>query len=251
MSSTSRLDDPAPRSRVPYQAVIVGIREHTSDTRSLFLKLPTEQRLFFKPGQFLSFLLPVEGKELTRPYSIVSDPEENSTLEICFNLVLNGLGSQYLFKRKVGDALRFTGPWGTFVFEQPPHGVESVFLADRTGIAAIRPMIRYALSLGERFPVQLLHGALQEEELLYRSELEGLARVCTHFRFAALLSAPSSEWLGLQGTLVEQVEQRYISGSNDRSRHFYICGIGSIVTELRDMLRRAGYERRAVHYEKW
>ena len=251
LSSTPLSDDPAPRPRTAHEAVIVGIREHAPGTRSLFLKLPTQQRFLFKPGQFLSFLLPVAGKELTRPYSIASDPEESTELEICFNLAPNGLGSQYLFERTIGDALRFTGPWGTFVFDQPPQGVECVFLADRTGIAAMRPMIRHALSLGEQFPVQLLYGAPQEEELLYRAELEDLARMSARFRFAPLLSAPTSEWLGLRGTLGEQVQQRYLNADDDRSRHFYICGIGSIVTELRDTLRRAGYERRAVHYEKW
>ena len=42
-----------------------------------------------------------------------------------------------------------------------------------------------------------------------------------------------------------------IEGDTDRSRQFYICGVGPGVLEIRDLLRSAGYERRAVHYEKW
>ena len=251
LTSSLLSGDSAKRPHVPYEASIGDIVEHASDTRSLFLELPAEQRLTFKPGQFLSFLLPVAGQVLTRPYSIASDPEDGGVLEICFNLVPNGLGSRYLFERKIGDVLRFTGPWGTFVFDQPPNNTECVFLADRTGIAAIRPMIRRALSLRTQFPLQLLYSVPREENLLYRAELDVLVRMSARFRFAPLLSEPSSEWLGLRGTLLAQVEQQYIKADSDRSRHFYICGIGSIVTELRDMLRRAGYERRAVHYEKW
>src|SRR5206468_3315692 len=37
----------------------------------------------------------------------------------------------------------------------------------------------------------------------------------------------------------------------DRSRRFFICGVGAVVPTLRDLLRGAGYERRAVQYEKW
>ena len=37
----------------------------------------------------------------------------------------------------------------------------------------------------------------------------------------------------------------------DASRHFFVCGVGEIVPRLRGLLRGAGYERRAVHYEKW
>ena len=51
--------------------------------------------------------------------------------------------------------------------------------------------------------------------------------------------------------LAEAIERRYVSEDQDRSRHFYICGVGDIVPQLRDLLRRAGYERRAVQYEKW
>ena len=40
-------------------------------------------------------------------------------------------------------------------------------------------------------------------------------------------------------------------GDADRGRHFYICGVGMPVTQLRDLLRGAGYQRRAVQYEKW
>jgi ferredoxin-NADP reductase len=42
-----------------------------------------------------------------------------------------------------------------------------------------------------------------------------------------------------------------VDADGDRSRHFFICGIGPLVPALRDLLRRAGYERRAVQYEKW
>jgi hypothetical protein len=51
--------------------------------------------------------------------------------------------------------------------------------------------------------------------------------------------------------LPEYVEARYVKGDEDRSRYFYICGVGTLVTQLRDLLRGAGYQRRAVLYEKW
>ncbi len=40
-------------------------------------------------------------------------------------------------------------------------------------------------------------------------------------------------------------------GDSDRSRQFYLCGVGKGVITLRNLLRGAGYERRAVHYEQW
>ena len=236
--------------RVPYEATIEHVFEHASDTRSFFLRLPEGRRLAFKPGQFISLLLPVAGETLIRPYSIASSPEEGGLLEICLNLVPNGPGSHYLFARNLGDVLRFTGPWGTFVLDQPPEA-ECVLIADGTGIAPIRPMIRRALASGLRSPLRLLYSAPRECDLLYREEWEAWAREYQWFDFEPLLSNPPAGWSGLQGSLFEQVERRYVSLDSDRSRHFYICGVGQQVTQLRDLLRRAGYQRRAVQYEKW
>lgn len=250
MLSVSSSEPALKHTQTVYEAVVERIFEHTIDTRSLFLRLPVKQSLTFNPGQFLSFALPVNEQVLTRPYSIASDPENGNLLEICFNLVPNGLGSRYLFERRIGDTLRFTGPWGTFVLDQTAQS-ESIFIAEGPGIAPIRPMIKRMLTTEGGSPVQLLYWARTTQELLYYSEWESWAQSSDRFRFAPSLSDPSGEWKGLRGSLIEQVERAYIQTDNDRSRCFYICGVGRQVIILRDLLRQAGYQRQAVHYEKW
>ena len=221
---------------VELEARVARIVEHGPDTRSLFLH---GQRLAYRPGQFISCLLPVGGEMLIRPYSLASDPEDEE-LEICLDLVPGGPGSRYLYGVRPGAALRFTGPWGTFVLDRA-HDAETVFIADGTGIAPIRPMIRRALATEPRHPVRLLYGTASEDRLLYRAELEGLAAGRSPFRFEHVPSA----------ALRDQVARRWIEDDTGRSRHFFICGVGQIVPTLRDLLRGAGYERRAVQYEKW
>jgi ferredoxin-NADP reductase len=221
---------------VELEGRIARIVEHAPDTRSLVLG---GQRLAYRPGQFISCLLPIGGETLIRPYSLASDPEDEE-LEICLNLVPGGVGSRYLLDLPPGATVRFTGPWGTFVLDRAPEA-EAVFIADGTGIAPIRPMIRRALATRPRHPVRLLYGAESEARLLYRAELERLAREHPSFRFEHVTSA----------TLRDEVARRWIDADADRSRRFFICGVGLIVPALRDLLRGAGYERRAVQYEKW
>jgi phenol/toluene 2-monooxygenase (NADH) P5/A5 len=243
--------EPAPKhTQRAYEAVVERIFEHTVDTRSLFLRLPVKQSLSFQPGQFLSFALPVNEQVLTRPYSIASDSENGNLLEICFNLVPNGLGSRYLFERRMGDTLRFTGPWGTFVLDQTDQS-ESIFIAEGPGIAPIRPMIKRMLISNSGSSVQLLYWGRTRRELLYYSEWESRVQSSGRFRFMPSLADPSGEWKGLRGSLMELVARAYIQADNDRSRCFYICGVGRQVITLRDVLRQAGYQRQAVHYEKW
>ena len=101
------------------EARLEHVVEHAPDTRSLFLGLPVGERLDFRPGQFISCLLPVGGETLIRPYSLASSPEDER-LEICLNLVPGGRASPYLLGLPLGATVRLTGPWGTFILDRAP-----------------------------------------------------------------------------------------------------------------------------------
>jgi ferredoxin-NADP reductase len=235
---------PPPLRRPVYRARVERIHDHNADTRSLFLSLIDGGPLGFVPGQFISISLALEGETRVRPYTVASSPEETGAIEICFNRVPGGMGVRYLFERTVGDELQFTGPFGAFTMDRVPEH-ECVFIAEGTAIAPIRPMIRRALLAEARPPLSLLYAAPDSGHLLYREEIAewSAARV----DFAALL-APASE---LYERLLAETRRRWVDGDSDRSRHFYLCGVGKGVLALRDLLRGAGYERRAVRYEQW
>jgi ferredoxin-NADP reductase len=222
-----------------YEAIIERIDEVAPETRAFFLHLPAGSGFTFVPGQFISCLLSIDGSEVIRPYSIASDPGAD-LLEICLNRVPGGIGSAHLFQLQAGARVRFTGPWGTFLLREPPAAA-CVFIADGTGIAPIRPMLHRALENRSGGPVALHYAAASAAHLLYLDELEALQRTHATFTFTPLIGTP----------LVPFIEQRYVLADADRGRHFWICGVGGIVPQLRDLLRRAGYERRAVQYEKW
>lgn len=211
-------------------AVLEAVVDHGADTRSLFLRIPGG--LAFRPGQFLSCLLPIGAERLIRPYSIASSPEEPDRVELLLDLVPDGPGSRYLFDLVPGAILHFTGPWGTFVVDRAPEA-EAVFIALGTGIAPIRPMVRRALATATR-PVTLLYAAGRP---IYRDELGALDGLRLHDLDPA---GPEAA-----------VRRRYLDGDADRTRHFFICGVGDVVPRLRDALRAGGYARRAVQYEKW
>jgi len=211
-------------------AVLESVVDHGTDTRSFVFRIPGG--LAFRPGQFLSCLLPIGGERLIRPYSIASSPEEPERVELLLNLVPGGPGSRYLFDLAPGATLHFTGPWGTFVLDRAPDA-EAVFVAVDTGIAPIRPMLHRALATCAH-PVTLLYAASHP---IYRDELGALDALQLHHIAPAIVE--------------QEVRRRYLERDADRSRHFFICGVGDIVPRLRDLLRGGGYARRAVQYEKW
>jgi ferredoxin-NADP reductase len=211
-------------------AILDAVVDHGRDVRSLFFRVAGG--VAFRPGQFLSCLLPVGGERLTRPYSIASDPEEPERVELLLNRVPDGPGSRHLFELPIGGALTFTGPWGTFVLDRAPDA-EVVFVAIDTGIAPIRPMVRRALATGAP-KATLLYAARHP---VYRDELAALPGLALDVRDPA--------------TIEDAIRLRFLDADDDRSRHFFICGVGDPVRRLRDALRAGGYARRAVQYERW
>ncbi len=233
-----------------FEATIEQIIERTPDTRSFFLRVANGQKLSFLPGQFLSFLLPIGGETITRAYTIASLPEEEEYLEICLNQVVDGPGSSYLFSLKEADVLCFTGPWGTFVLGQPMD-TEYIFIADRVGVVPFRSMIARLLTASGNSTTQLLYGAPHERDLLYTTEWQGWERQCASFSFRPLINECEPERYSIENTLLPYIEQNFVKEASHRNRQFYICGLGRPILLLKDLLRGAGYERRAVKYEKW
>jgi len=198
-------------------------------------------KLKFVPGQFISILIPLGDEVRRRAYSIAS--MDGGIVEICFNQVAGGRGVGWLFERAPGDAVEFIGPFGNFTLDAPPQ-VETVFIAEGTAIAPIRPMLHRAQSAAHA-PMFLLYAASDRTHILYRDELETHASRDANFRFETMIADNIYE------RLHDEVNRRWIAADTNRARQFYICGVGKGVIRIRDLLRGSGYERRAVHYEQW
>jgi ferredoxin-NADP reductase len=233
---------------VAYRGRIVHTVNHTPNVRSLFFRLGSDVKLEHLPGQFISLSVPAPSGIRVKPYTIASIPKAEPSYEILFNLVPNGIASNYLFGLKAGDAIDFTGPFGTFTLAGAPDR-DCVFVAETTAIAPIRPMIHRVLSARDHKPVRLIYAAPSRDELIYRNEFERAASEDRGFVFEPNIVG-LDVGSGNLSAMRELIESRYIAGAN-RDRRFFICGVGNGVIELRDLLRGAGYERRAVQYERW
>ncbi len=240
------------KTRSTLSVRVERIFDHTSDTRSLFLSTATGKSLRFVPGQFISISIPLGDETRSRPYTIASSLGD-TPFEICFNRVAGGRGVDWLFERRVGDTLDFVGPFGTFTLDTnpAPASTEIGFIAEGTAIAPIRPMLRQAIAGSGRSAgmskMHLIYAAPDREHILYPGELDEFARTAPNFSYETVIAPPEKICERLQ----ELISARWIAADADRTRRFYICGVGDGVIRLRDLLRGSGYERRAVHYERW
>jgi len=203
------------------------------------------ERLEFTPGQFVSFQEIIEGKQITRAYSLASAPLGHNRFELCLNRVEGGRLSPHLFSMKPGDAIEMTTPLGTFVMREPPR--DSILIATGTGISPFRSILQAYLTQGAP-QFTLLFGVRHESHILYRTEFEDLTARYPQFRFWPTLSRPGEGWTGRAGHVQAHLEEA-IGGRRDID--FYLCGLQPMVDGVRGMLKEMGFDRKQIRYEKY
>jgi CDP-4-dehydro-6-deoxyglucose reductase len=202
-------------------------------------------RLEFTPGQFVSFQEEIEGKQITRAYSLASAPMGDNRFELCLNRVEGGRLSPLLFALRAGDVIEMSAPLGTFVLREPLRA--SILIATGTGITPFRSFLRAYLPKGTP-EFTLLFGVRHESHVLYRAEFEAMARKHTQFHFWPTLSRPGTDWTGRSGHVQAHLEAA-IGGRTDID--FYLCGLKQMVDEVRATLKEMGFDRKQIRYEKY
>ena len=224
---------------------LVESREIAPEIRHFVFELPETREFRFVPGQWVSFEENVNGQPVTRAYSIAAPPAGNR-FELCLNRVQPGQLSPYLFTLQPGDTVEMRGPFGTFVWRDPPQ--DSVLVATGTGIAPFRAMLAPRLTKDPAHRITLLFGVRHEQNLLYRDEFEVLERSHPNFHFWPTITRPGSSWTGRTGRVQEHLER---AAGASRDVDIYICGLREMVDSVRAMLKNMGFERRRIIYEKY
>jgi len=231
------------------EAKLIDSREIAPGVRHFEFEALGVERLDFVPGQFTSFTEVIEGKEITRAYSLASAPSGTSRFELCLNRVEHGHLSPRLFEMKPGDRIEMRQPLGLFVLRQPPR--DSIFIATGTGIAPFRSMLQAHLKESSS-AITLLFGVRYESHLLYRSEFEEMTWRHPQFRFWPTLTRPEAGWKGRQGRVQAHLAEAI--GAIDERRgdlDFYLCGLKEMVDDVRGVLKGQGFDRKQIFYEKY
>ena len=218
--------------------------EIAPSTRHFVFAVPDREFFSFVPGQFLSVFAEINGKEITRAYSIASAPQGNR-VEFCLNLVQDGFLSPYLFAMQPGDEVEAKGPYGGFIFRAP---ADTVCVATGTGIAPFRGMLRERLPKDPGHQYTLVFGARYDHGLLYHGELLQLTRDFPNFRLFTTITRPPENWTGQVGR-VQPVLQETIGDRRDLT--VFICGLKEMVDDVRLMLKERGFDRKQIVYEKY
>lgn len=227
------------------EATVMSVNDLTAHTRQLVL-LPTLQNIVFKPGQWVSLKLPVgAAPPLNRAYSMAVPSTPSGELTVIFDRVPGGVGSNYLYTVKPGDAIQLSGPYGNFTLPQQLD--RDLFLIARyTGLVPIRCMLKHLYVQRQIDTILLIAVAPAEDEFLFHEELLTLASTYPKFRYLPLVAAEGEQ----QGVdLVRPMLRPLIDKASNVVP--MLCGTKSFVRPLRAYFMEAGYDRKEVKIETY
>lgn len=226
-------------------ARFTGSQELTPDVRHFSFEVPETESFPFTPGQWVSLSREINGKKITRAYSIASTPAGNR-FDLCLNRVQDGLFSPFLFDLTEGSAVDLKGPYGTFVIRHPDR--DMVMVATGTGIAPFRSMVEHHLASGGAAKVTLVFGVRYPENILYRADFERWQARHPNFTFLPTLSRAPEDWTGRRGHVQHHLDDALASRTDV---DVYICGLKAMVDDVRERLKAKGFDRKQIIYEKY
>ena len=249
-----------PRRQLTPNATLSERHDITADI-ARFIVRPDATVPTFKPGQYFSLGLEVNGGPVLRPYSTASRAGTTGALEFLVRRVACGTFTPSMWDLVPGDRLWIGPARGLFVLK-PDDPRTHLLVSAGTGLAPFISML-HELSGGKpavtdalRPRVVVVHGASYATELAYRPWLEDLAASNRGVTYVPTVSRPAAEanagWSGRAGR-VEQVLASIVAefGLQPAATVAYLCGNPDMVERSREVLLAAGLPADAIVHENY
>lgn len=205
----------------------------------------------FQPGQFLNIKLPLDGRSLTRSYTIASSPSRRDYCEITVKREPHGRGSRFIHEvLREGDLVDIHAPAGKFYFSGE-HTREVVLIAGGVGMTPIMAMLRYLTDIGWPGTIHLVFVARTIADYVFREEMEYLARRFMNFHLHVTLTREENLGGGNSAIGVGRLSSERLLGwiPNLPSLPVFLCGPVGMMDDTRQLLVSAGVANDAIHTE--
>ena len=172
------------------QVELVAARPLTAAIRELtFKRVDSDAFPFFRAGQYASLQMKIRDSVVSRPYSIVSTPQQALENKLVLAVENAGFVSEYLNKTaKVGDRFVMTEPSGEFHYETLRDSKDIICVAGGSGITPFLSMAGSMADGDESYSMLLFYGARTAAQLAYKAELDALAERCKDLKVVYVLS---------------------------------------------------------------
>ena len=235
------------------QWLTATVREVIAETprvRSLVLDVPGWPG--HRAGQHVDVRLTADdGYQAQRSYSIASAPAEN-TITLTVEMLPDGEVSSYLAgEARVGDTFELRGPIGGYFVWTADLDGPLFLVAGGSGVVPLMAMLRERAIRKATQPATLLFSSRTYEDIIYRAELDALARQGDGLTVIHTLTrGVPAGWPGL----ARRIDAAMLSETGfppDRMPRIFVCGPTPLVESVARTLRDLGHSPKLIKTERF
>ena len=227
------------------------VTQETRDVRTYCFSLQQPVLFFFKPGQFVTLELEIEGEQLMRSYTISSAPSIPYSFSITVKRVPGGIVSNWIHDNlNEGDLIPVHGPVGQFnCIDYPAEKV--LFLSGGVGITPVMSMARWFFNTNAEVDMVFAHSARTPSDIIYRAELDYMSTRIENFKLHLICeqSETGQVWSGYRGLLNRDMLQ--LIAPDFKEREIFCCGPTPYMAAIQQLLTDAGFDFTHYHEESF
>jgi ring-1,2-phenylacetyl-CoA epoxidase subunit PaaE len=236
---------------------VVKVVRETEDAVSIYVTESDGSLVKFRPGQFLSVDVMVDGERLRRAYSLSSACVDGVPTHITVKRIAGGRVSNQLNDTiSEGDELAVLGPSGSFIVE--PRAVNQrhlIMIAGGSGITPIISILETVLRVEPHSQVTLIYGNRGWNDVIFRDRLQRLGdEFGDRLTVDHVLEQPPEWWTGERGLLTCDILESRIEAlglQDDGMQRYFICGPTPMMDAAHAVLAKRGVSPNRIAEERF
>jgi len=235
--------------------VITDVKDETPSSRTFTFKACEGFHLpFFYAGQHISVKFFIDGKWLTRPFSVSSAPMEadgDGILQITLRKKPGGYVSTWVWENwKVGSKLQFEGAFGDGYWSSIRDTQHIVGIAGGSGITAFRSIAKDMAATQRPKKFTILYGSRSQDDIIFFDELNEIAAASEGaIEVYNILSEPKEGWDGETGFIGAEIIKKLVPDWDKVS--YFVSGPQAMYDFIDAEFAKMGIEKRRIRKEEY
>ncbi|MEO0332732.1 MAG: FAD-binding oxidoreductase, partial [Bacteroidota bacterium] len=243
----------SPKKPHPKELKVKEIIQETDEAVSIVFD---QLDLVYKPGQFLTFILDINGEEVRRSYSLCTSPFTNEYPAVTVKRVAEGKVSNYLNDTlQAGDVVEIQAPAGTFTTElKAEQSRHLVMFGGGSGITPLMSLLKSVLEKEPQSKVSLIYANRDEKAIIFREQLLQLqSNFPDRLYLAHVLERPSPDFASHSGLITSERVPELLAELpfSKVETEYFLCGPQGMMDNILQALSRLEVPPSAIHKESF
>ena len=230
----------------PY--MVDSVVGESADTYSLTLVPDGHAGVPFEAGQVAWISTGPSPFVLSRnPFSYSGSSEAGGAIR--FSIKNLGDFTSTIPHMQKGQRVYVDGPYGTFNLKDPRMQKGLVLIAGGIGLAPVMSIVNTLMDRGDKRPVYIFYGDLNEETALYPAEFEK-CNSALNLAFIQVLEKPLQEDYPYKGYITKDIMLAHLP-QNYKDLFYFVCGPAPMLRAVEKHFDAMGIEDSQIHEENY